>query len=220
MGKPLNDLTGFSFGSLTVLQLGKSRGNGAIWLCQCNCGNQKEMRATDLVQGKVHSCGCEQSKRKAEAIITHGMTGTRTYRIWNNMKARCRTHLDYAGRGITVCDRWKKFDNFLEDMGVAPDGMSLDRIDVNGNYEKSNCRWATQAEQMNNTRASVFIEFDGKRQTVATWAKELGMNYQTLRGRIKRGWETSRVLAGAELQDADGNVMTQEQADEFIATLP
>jgi hypothetical protein len=105
-------------------------------------------------------------------------------------------------------------------MGVAPDGMSLDRIDVNGNYEKSNCRWATQAEQMNNTRASVFIEFDGKRQTVATWAKELGMNYQTLRGRIKRGWETSKVLAGAELQDADGNVMTQEQANEFIATLP
>ena len=238
MGKPLNDLTGFAFGSLTVLRLGEKerKTTGAWWLCQCACGKQKNIPASDLVSGGTNSCGCEHKARIAKAFTRHGMTGSRTYRIWQNMKTRCKKHMDYAGRGITYDKLWDKFDNFLADMGVAPDDMSLDRIDCNGNYEKSNCRWATQKQQMNNRRTNTFIEWDGKTQTISEWADELGISPTTLRCRIyEYGWSLERamtekvnesfrrktdVLAGAELQDADGNVMTQEEADAFIATLP
>ena len=229
MGKPLKDLTGFSFGSLTVLRLGESKGNGAVWLCQCKCGTQKEIRASDLVFSSVNSCGCEQKIRRSAALTKHGMTHTRTYSIWTNMKTRCRTHIDYAGRGIKVCDEWLKFDNFLADMGVSPDNMSLDRIDVNGNYEKANCRWVTHKEQMNNTRSNVFIDWNGKTQTIPQWAEEIGMQSETLRARLKYGWSVEDALTRplkqinadeAQLEDADGVLMTPEQAKAYVATLP
>jgi hypothetical protein len=195
MGKPLNDLQGFHFGSLTVLQLGKSNGNGAVWLCQCKCGNQKEIRASDMVQGKINSCGCEHVKRIAKANTTHGMKNTRTYSIWSAMRSRCnRINQDYSCRGITYDERWDSFENFYLDMGEVPEGMSIDRIDVNGNYTKENCRWATQEQQSNNKRSSVFIEYNGKKQTVSQWAKELNMNHYTLRSRLKKGLSAERVL--------------------------
>ena len=234
MGKPLNNLQGFTFGSLTVLQLGESRGNGAFWLCQCKCGTQKEVRSSDMVQGKVSSCGCEHSQRIGNYNKTHGLTNTRTYRIWNNMKTRCKKHIDYAERGIKVCDEWLKFDNFVADMGLCPDGMSLDRINVNGNYEKSNCRWATQEQQMNNTRANVWLEFDNKRLTVAQWARELNIKPSTLKARVKYGFPIERILDpmiqtkqrkkdiqnGVVLNDAEGNTITSQALTTFINTLP
>ena len=195
MGKPLNNLQGFHFGSLTVLQLGKSNGNGAVWLCQCKCGNQKEIRASDMVQGKVKSCGCEHIKRIAKASTKHGMKNTRTYGIWQAMRSRCnRINQDYSCRGITYDERWDSFENFYLDMGEVPKGMSIDRIDSNGNYEKSNCRWATQEQQANNKRSSVFIEYNGKKQTVSQWAKELNMNHHTLRSRLKKGLSAEQAL--------------------------
>lgn len=195
MGKPLNNLQGFQFGSLTVLQLGNSHGNGAVWLCQCKCGNQKEICASDMVQGKIKSCGCEHIKRIAKASTTHGMKNTRTYSIWCAMRSRCnRINQDYSCRGITYDERWDSFENFYLDMGEVPEGMSIDRIDPNGNYEKSNCRWATQEQQANNKRSSVFIEYNGKKQTVSQWAKELNMNHHTLRGRLKKGLSAEQVL--------------------------
>jgi hypothetical protein len=195
MGKPLNNLQGFIFGSLTVLSLGKSNGNGAVWLCQCKCGTQKEIRASDMVQGKINSCGCEQSKRKAKANIIHGMTKTRTYRIWGAMRNRCnKIHQDYSCRGITYDERWDNFLNFLSDMGEVPKDMSLDRIDVNGNYTKANCRWATREQQANNTRSNVFIEWNGKRQTRAQWEKELNLKPTTLRSRLRAGWSLDRAM--------------------------
>jgi hypothetical protein len=195
MGKPLNNLQGFQFGSLTVLQLGKSHGNGAVWLCQCKCGNQKEVRASDMVQGKIKSCGCEHTQRIAKASTTHGMKKTRTYSIWGAMRSRCnRIHQDYSCRGITYDERWDSFENFYLDMGEVPEGMSIDRIDPNGNYKKSNCRWATQEQQANNKRSSVFIEYNNKKQTVSQWAKELNMNHYTLRSRLKKGLSPEQVL--------------------------
>lgn len=240
MGKPLNDLTGFQFGSLIVLRLGEKLRptSGAWWLCQCKCGTQKHLPATDLVEGKINSCGCEHAQRIAKAFTRHGMTKTRTYRIWGNMRTRCRTHIDYVGRGIKVCERWMSFDNFLEDMGEAPDNMSIDRIDNSKGYEKSNCRWATQEEQMNNVRSNVLIEYNGVRQTKAQWAKQLGIKQCTFSARIKYGWPMERIMTEAlnenkanrsksqinadeaQLEDADGNPMTADEAKAFVATLP
>lgn len=195
MGKPLNNLQGFHFGSLTVLSLSKSKGNGAVWLCQCKCGNQKEIRASDMVQGKINSCGCEHAKRIAKVSTTHGMTNTRTYSIWQAMRLRCnRINQDYSCRGITYDDRWDSFENFYLDMGEVPEGMSIDRIDVNGNYTKENCRWATQDQQANNKRSSVFIEWQGKKQTITQWAKELGMKPDKLRARYRYGWPLERMM--------------------------
>ena len=195
MGKPLNNLQGFQFGSLTVLQLGKSNGNGAVWLCQCKCGNQKEIRSSDMVEGKVNSCGCEHCQRIAKASTTHGMTNTRTYSIWQAMRLRCnRINQDYSCRGITYDERWDSFENFYLDMGEVPEGMSIDRIDVNGNYNKDNCRWATREQQANNTRANVFIEWNGKRQTRSQWERELNMKPTTLRSRFKAGWSLDRAM--------------------------
>ena len=195
MGKPLNNLQGFQFGSLTVLQLGKSHGNGAVWLFQCKCGTQKEIRASDMVQGSVKSCGCEHTKRIAKASTTHGMTNTRTYSIWQAMRLRCnRINQDYSCRGITYDERWDSFENFYLDMGEVPEGMSIDRIDVNGNYNKDNCRWATREQQANNTRANVFIEWNGKRQTRSQWERELNMKPTTLRSRLKAGWSLDRAM--------------------------
>ena len=198
MGKPLNNLVGFRFGSLTVLKLGEKtrKTNGAWWLCQCDCGVQKNIPATDMVQGKISSCGCEHGKRVAKSNITHGMAKTRTYKLWQAMRNRCnRINQDYSCRGITYDERWDDFANFLSDMGAAPDDMSLDRIDVNGNYEKANCRWATREQQANNTRANVFLEYGSKRQTVTQWARELGMNPDKLRARLRYGWTTQRALS-------------------------
>jgi len=197
MGKPLNNLQGFRFGSLTVLQLGEKQRpmNGAWWLCLCDCGTQKNIPATDMVQGKINSCGCEHSERIGRAKATHGKSKSRTYKLWMAMRNRCdRINQDYSCRGIVYDERWKSFENFLEDMGEAPEGLSLDRIDCNGNYHKANCRWATREQQANNTRANIFIEWDGKRQTRSQWEKELGMRPTTLRTRIKAGWPMERAM--------------------------
>jgi hypothetical protein len=126
---------------------------------------------------------------------THGMKGTRTYSLWQAMLARTRYgREDYAGRGISVCDEWKSFECFYADMGDAPEGMSLDRIDNNGNYELSNCRWATRQQQNTNKRNNVFIEWNGKRQTRSQWERELGMRPTTLRTRLKAGWPMERAM--------------------------
>jgi len=148
-----------------------------------------------MVQGSVKSCGCEHIKRIAKASTTHGMTNTRTYSIWQAMRLRCnRINQDYSCRGITYDERWDSFENFYLDMGEVPEGMSIDRIDVNGNYNKDNCRWATQEQQANNKRSSVFIEYNGKKQTVSQWAKELKMNHHTLRSRLKKGLTAEQAL--------------------------
>lgn len=131
------------------------------------------------------------------------------------MRNRCnRLNQDYSARGITYDKRWNVFENFLADMGEASDGMSLDRIDVNGNYEKANCRWATREQQANNTRANVYIEWNGKKQTRAQWEKELGMRPTTLRSRLRAGWPMEKAMKplaeGNEPSPPDDPV--QEQA--------
>lgn len=130
----------------------------------------------------------------------HGMRGTRAYKAWVNMRNRCfskslREYPLYGGRGITVCARWDSFLNFFTDMGEQPEGLTLERIDNNGNYEPSNCKWATRAEQGRNTRSTRFITLNGKTLCLADWAVELGVRENLLVQRLRLGWSPEDVIS-------------------------
>lgn len=150
--RPL-DLTGQQFGSLTVLRRGQRKaavGRHVYWLCRCACGKETEVRAGGL-RGGQKTCGCVVRR-------THGMTGTKLHCVWHRMKSRCQrprdvSYANYGGRGIRVCARWQKFENFYADMWPSyRPGLTIDRVNNDGNYEPSNCRWATHSEQMKNRR--------------------------------------------------------------------
>ena len=145
---------GYKVGRLTIVERLPNRSAR----CKCDCGNETTVHLTNLPTGNTRSCGCIH-REYANTPRSHGMAKTPTYRSWSMMKNRCRNPNHdkasyYAGRGIKMCDRWERFENFLEDMGERPDGHSIDRIDNNGNYEPGNCRWATHSQQMRNTRRS------------------------------------------------------------------
>lgn len=154
---PITDRIGQRFGRLTVLRLGEGRtaGGGVRWVCLCDCGNEKEVNGNAMVSGNVQSCGC---LHRDAVHRTHGMSGSREYRIWAGMKDRCSNpnnnrYADYGGRGITVHQPWiDSYEAWSEYMGPRPKGTSIDRVDVDGNYEPGNVRWATNAEQANNKR--------------------------------------------------------------------
>ncbi len=162
MGRPVFDLTGQVFGRLTVLEyIGSSR-----WRSRCSCGNETTPVTSSLRSGATQSCGClalEAKSAVGRANRRHGHAQrhemTRTYKSWISMRQRCRNanapnFASYGGRGIAVCARWDSFELFLADMGPRPEGMSIDRIDVDGNYEPGNCRWATPKQQQANRRCS------------------------------------------------------------------
>ena|SRR5690348_8244990 len=165
MTKRLN-LAGKRFGRLVVLEYrGSNKYHDSIWLCKCDCGNTVTIRGFTLrlSNGATKSCGCLRRDIQRQAHLRHGHQRrgmeTPTHFSWRAMMARCsnpRFHQfkDYGGRGILVCERWKQFENFLADMGERPHGLTLDRINNDGNYEPENCRWATRKQQNSNTRRS------------------------------------------------------------------
>ena len=124
----------------------------------------------------------------------HGLHGTPTYRSWHTMKTRCKAGGCYAMLGVRVCQRWETFENFLEDMGIRPEGTTLDRIVTDGHYEPDNCRWATAETQRNNLRKSVFLTFDGQTMTAAQWEKHLSLPRSTVTNRLRGGWSIERTL--------------------------
>jgi hypothetical protein len=204
MGAAL-DLSGRVFYRLTVLKKKKHRDpTGLIyWLCRCACGQEVVVKGSILSRGRVRSCGClqkEAAQRTAKHGIVHGMTGTTTYQTWRSMLKRCElpsvpSYGNYGARGITVCERWKTFVNFLADMGESPKGMTIDRKENNGNYEPHNCRWATDEQQANNRRTNIYVTHNGITKSVAQWAKLTGINRQTLYWRVRQKWSIDRVFS-------------------------
>lgn len=157
------DLTGKKFGLLLVVKAESASNSkrNIVWKCLCDCGNETQAVGSELRSGHKRSCGCLHLDVLLETHTKHGHARagqlSPTYVSWASMHTRCsnensRNFKHYGGRGISVCERWKSFENFLTDMGERPDGMSLDRVDVNGNYEPSNCKWSNQSEQVKNQR--------------------------------------------------------------------
>ena len=168
---------GNTYGRLTVISRGEnSKDGGARWNCLCECGNTCLVTGSVLRHGNQISCGCIRKKR----TTTHGMTKTRLYHIWLGMKQRCydknaTQYHNYGGRGIIICDEWRNdfiaFRDWAMPNGYSDD-LSIDRIDVNGNYKPSNCRWATLKEQCNNTRQNVNVTIDDTTLTVQQWSEK------------------------------------------------
>lgn len=217
-GKTAN-LNGKQFARLTVIRFDGYHPHPcglrkAKWFCSCLCGKSVSVYASNLIRGTTGSCGCRTKEEIAKALTKHGCAradgATKEWRAWNSMKRRCWKKSDkrygrYGGRGIAICDRWKMFSFFLEDMGLAPAGnFTLGRIDNDGNYEPSNCRWETPTQQANNKCTSRFIEAFGKRQTLAEWSRYKGIDAETISARLKRGWASDEAVSSALMQNKYG----------------
>ena len=191
-----HNLLGKRFGRLSVIgYLGPSKSRHPVWLCRCECGNEKGVESTNLTTGHSTSCGCYNPRWK------HGMGGTPEHKTWHRIVSRCTKASDpsyahYGGRGIKVCERWlESFDAFYNDMGARPSpSHSIDRINTNGDYEPGNCRWATASIQANNRRDNIFLTFRGRRMSAAQWAEEIGVPHHVVYHRLKQGWSTERTL--------------------------
>ncbi len=190
------DRTGQKYGRLKVISMVRKIGDATIWNCRCDCGKFTLVRGGQLATKKTRSCGCLKGQPP-----THGMSKTKVYRVWCSMKDRCyrkkcKSFQDYGGRGIRMSEDWKKsFEKFISDMGERPEGYyAVERKDNDGNYERSNCVWATREVQNNNSRHNHLIEFNGKTTTLTKWAISRGMKPITLLMRLKMGWSTEKSL--------------------------
>lgn len=188
------DLTGRRFERLLVLgEEGKNKHGAYLWKCRCDCGAITFATRTSLLRGHKRSCGCLMRESCGNRSRKHGLYKDRIYHIFYGMKQRCENpkspaYEHYGGRGIQV--KWKDWQSFRE-WALAngyEDGLTLDRIDVNGNYEPSNCRWITHAEQMRNTRKTRWLTFEGETKPLIEWCEILGVCFNTASGRVTRGW--------------------------------
>ncbi len=190
-------LIGKKFNRLTILEIRSRKNNTKIAICLCECGKETTTELSLVKGGHTKSCGCLQ----AETKLRHGFCGHRVYSIYKGMIRRCYSpnssyYQIYGGRGITVCNRWRKgFKFFLEDMGLPPSTKhSIDRINNDGNYNKENCRWATIKEQARNKSKHVKITIEQKTKCLAEWCEIYKMKYPTVSARIKRGWNPEKAL--------------------------
>ena len=196
------DLTGRRFGRLTVIERAENRNNHTMWRCVCECGNEITTRMDNLTRGGSLSCGCYNRERSSEHHKRHGESDTRLHREWRKIRYRCSKlghdrWEDYGGRGITVCPEWRNSFEAFRDWALANgyrDDLTIDRINVNGNYCPENCRWVTNQVQQNNRRDNHYIEYNGEKHTITEWARLYGLKENALVHRILRGWDIGRAL--------------------------
>lgn len=178
----------------------KDKRRKLYWLCRCDCGKEKIVRVDNLKNGGVKSCGCLNIERSTKHGHAKNYKKSRTYQSWFNMVQRCTNsngekYPIYGGRGIKVCNRWRKFKNFLEDMGERPREHQIDRIDNDRNYCKNNCRWATLKQQARNKTNNHLITHDGKTQCLVEWAEDVEIPYKTLWRRVcDLNWSVRKAL--------------------------
>lgn len=197
------DLTGQKFGHLEVLSITTERKHGkVVWLCKCDCGNFHKVISCNLKSGGTISCGCANKMKFPKINYKHGKHKSRIYNIYICMKERCynpnaTSYKDYGGRGIVVCHEWlddfTNFYNWAISNGYN-DTLSIDRINVNGNYEPSNCKWSTSLEQNNNTRRNNYITLNGETHTVSEWSRIKGIRRCTIVARLRNGWNVDKAL--------------------------
>lgn len=199
MGKFV-DLTGNVYGSLTVIQRMGTKNGHVSWECKCECGKTIITLGNLLKAGKTRSCGCKKPEKCGAAHRTHGRTKTRLHTTWQHMKQRCTNpnnakYKYYGGRGISVCEEWLSYEVFEKwAFGHGyKDDLTLDRIDVNGNYEPSNCRWVTWKVQQNNRRNNTVITAFDEQHTLSEWEEITGINRTTIQKRIKQQGKTPEM---------------------------
>lgn len=198
----LADLSGKKFGRWTVIDRSYNSKKQTFWNCICECGTKKRVNTSVLKNGQSKSCGCLLKEIMSNQFSTHRDSKSKEYRTRGRIKERCyltscSQYHNYGGRGIKICERWlHSYENFLLDVGRAPSPKhSIDRINVNGNYEPSNCRWATTSEQANNKRDSRYFTINGVTLTFSQWCAKTGVNKSTANTRFYvRGWSIERVL--------------------------
>ena len=190
------DLLGQRFGRLTVIgRMPNNKQNQAVWKCLCDCGNETIVESGHLRSGHTNSCGCYGRDRSADYHRTHGMKGTRLFSTYHTMKGRCYNPTDhkyyrYGARGIKMCDDWVNNPKSFFDWAMAngyKEGLSIDRIDNDGDYCPENCRWTDAKTQANNTSRNIRYKYGDKEMTVSEWADYLGITYSAAKTRIKRG---------------------------------
>ena len=197
------DITGMKFNKLTALKRVYDGRKGVRYLFRCDCGNYSEVLTNRLISGHTKSCGCLVKEKAAKASTTHGKSKTRIYRIYNGMKQRCYnesapSYVNYGSRGIKICDEWLKdftsFYNWALENGYSEE-LSIDRIDNNGNYEPSNCRWTTQKVQANNRRTSHYIDVNGEKITLAAFLKRYDIKSRAfVTRRLIKGYDYKKIL--------------------------
>lgn len=196
------DLTGQVFGRWTVLGFSHNHpiSGNRYWKCLCICGSAREVCGTDLIHNRTKSCGCLSAEIASKNNRTHGQNGTITYESWRCMKSRCLNENDpsyfrYAGRGITLCEPWLKFENFYADMGDRPGvDYSIDRIDNNKGYCKENCRWLETKLQCRNRRTNKWVKWEGKNILMCDLIRMYKINKAAVYGRLHRGWTLEKAL--------------------------
>lgn len=200
------DLTGRVFGRLNVIGPTEERRyrKKIVWMCRCECGRIAFVVADSLRTGNTKSCGCLQKEYiPTRGNRTHNQSYTPEYRAWCAMQIRCTVPSNkawprYGGRGITVCDRWKRFERFIEDMGQKPSSKhSLDRTDNDLGYSQDNCRWATWREQQRNRSTTRMLTFQGETMCITAWSERTGLSRPVIAHRLNIGWPIERALTEA-----------------------
>lgn len=187
---------------ITILTRAPNKGNKTMYYCLCHCGKLFKTSQSNISSGSTTSCGCVLKYRRGKSSIIHGKTNTKIYNVYKAICRRCyyskdMSYKNYGARGIAVCNEWK--DDFMAFYNWSvcngyKEGLQIDRIDNNGNYEPSNCRWVTCKENCNNRRSNIYITYKGMTKTATEWADYLGVNRKAFNSRLRRKWDIDRVF--------------------------